>query len=258
MGAFVLLVFLLGVGIGVCSWDIATASSLEKWQTMIGAFVALIAAFIGGGFLTKQIRMAWRIEEEKRRRKVLAARSVLPVALSALADYSMTCGTRLQELFWETYAAEQSRKDSSAKDDGSENENAVSAASDGTKPLFPPVPTELIPLFKEIIEHAPESETVSFRMVISDMQLLSANLRDITSCSIGMSPNLGSFAVYCAGLYARCDVLFPYARFESEDTSRTPSREDVSEALVFFGFHKEQPQTEAVFRQAAKRFPEGA
>ncbi|MFC5422353.1 hypothetical protein ACFPOB_22555 [Bosea eneae] len=229
-GGLVLLVYLMGVGIGVCTWTIATTKTLFDWQTLIGALTALLAAFIGAVFIHRQIRTAWLIEEDKRVRKLLAARSVLPVALSALTDYAIECGKRLRRLLTHT----------------------------GSPPSanllrFPPLPTELIPLFKEIVENAPAEHTVSFRAVVSELQVLNANLSGLRRPSDLAPLNLSSYAARCAYLHALSDMLFPYARFEHDHPARTPGLKELEKALLFFGFHKEHPDAEPAYRLVARR-----
>lgn len=230
MGAFMLLIYLMGAGAGICMWTIATTKTLFDWQTLIGALAALLAAFIGAAFIQRQIRTAWLIEEDKRVRKLLAARSVLPVALSALADHATECGKRLRRLLTNTGSPP--------------NANLL---------RFPPIPTELIPLFKEIIENAPVQETISFRTVVSELQVLSANLKELRRPSDLAPLNLCSYATRCAHLHALSDMLFPYARFEHDDPARAPGVEDLEKALLFFGFHKEQPDAEPAYRLVARR-----
>lgn len=250
MGAYVLLVYIVGVIAGVCAWNKTIVEALEKWQTLIGAFAALIAAFIGALFIHRQIRAAWKIEEEKRRRKVLAARAVMPIALSALIDYCLACGKELETLFWNKYNAEQ-ECDTSCDD--SEEEAATAAAPAlPKKSSFSKLPPELIPLLKEYIEHAPDTQTVAFRTIIRELQVLGANLRDEEEMRKALSPNMLSFAARAAVLHARAEKLFPYARKECGNATVPPTIIDAEKALIFFGFDRDQDETKSAFQLVPK------
>lgn len=233
--AFVMLAYFMGVGVGIVMADVTTVGIVRDWQTLIGAFAALIAAIIGAWYLQKQIKTARAIEDEKRWRKVEAARSVLPEALSELAEYSRSCGKRLARI-WDGPASPATAK----------------------APPFPPFPSGLLPLFKEIVEHAPLERTQSFRSIIMELQVLNANLRGGFKRPSDRL-NAASYAARCAYLHALTDKLFPYARFEDDDPTRVPALKDVEKALLFFGFHKEIAEHDQVFRLAAKKLagPEG-
>lgn len=162
LGACVLLVYLMGCAAGISVSDEGlTVAWLNKWQTLVGAFVALIAAFIGAWFLNRQIGVAREIEREKRLRKRMAARSVTPIALSALVEYCLHCGDRLHILH------------------GLVVKDGFIWSGLVTKDFFPAIPPDVITTFKEFIEHCEPEEAHSFRDIIASMQVLNANLRDL-------------------------------------------------------------------------------
>lgn len=250
MGAFVLFAYLIGLGIGICMWNVVSERTLYDWQTLIGAGAALLAAIIGAFFIQRQISAAWKIEEEKRRRKVLATRAVLPVALSALVEYCLACGKTLEFLFWEKHSAELRR--AAGADEESEEAAPPAVPAAAAKPLlFPNVPPELIPLFKDYIEHAPESQTLALRTIIRELQVLSANLRDEDAIGEELSLNMLSYAARAAVLHARAEKLFPYAREACGDATIPPTVADAKKALDFFGFDKDQEETLSAYRQVA-------
>ena len=79
------------------------SNAVQEWQILIAGMVALAAAFVGGAYITEQIRTlnsqvnrqieaSQNLEDERRHRKFAAARAVLPLTLSNLCEYAARCG----------------------------------------------------------------------------------------------------------------------------------------------------------------------
>lgn len=88
---------MVGVAVGV-----EAMGFLEKWQTLIGAFAALIAAAGTIGIVRRQIASSEEgvqrqidnqitIEADKLTRKLVASRAVLPSDLSGICEYCREC-----------------------------------------------------------------------------------------------------------------------------------------------------------------------
>jgi hypothetical protein len=84
-----------GLAVSLAVSDKQASNCLEFWlnhyQTLIGALVAVFAAFVGWGAVRAQMRQIARIEEEKLHRSNLAARSTMPLALDVVAEYAEEC-----------------------------------------------------------------------------------------------------------------------------------------------------------------------
>ncbi len=85
------------------------SNAVQEWQILIAGMIALTAAFVGGAYITEQIRAlnsqvnrqfeaSQNLENERRLRKFAAARAVLPLTLSNLCEYSSRCGAALKTM----------------------------------------------------------------------------------------------------------------------------------------------------------------
>jgi hypothetical protein len=74
---------------------IATA---KGWQTLIAAFIAIIAACIAWWNTTRQIHNTAELERLRRSRKQAALRAVLPLALSEITNYAAQTSYMLRGL----------------------------------------------------------------------------------------------------------------------------------------------------------------
>ena len=68
---------------------------LVVWQTQTGAAIAVAAAFIGARAVIHQTKTTERIEADKKARRAVAIRAVLPLTLAELEDYA----TRSAEIY---------------------------------------------------------------------------------------------------------------------------------------------------------------
>jgi hypothetical protein len=64
---------------------------LFDWQTLIAGILALLGAFLTVRVIRAQISQAGNSEEARRKRDELAARAVLPLALSQFTRYARDC-----------------------------------------------------------------------------------------------------------------------------------------------------------------------
>lgn len=64
---------------------------LYDWQTLLAGALALCGALWTVKKIRDQIRQTEKITNDARKRDELAARSVLPLALSELANYALRC-----------------------------------------------------------------------------------------------------------------------------------------------------------------------
>src|ERR1700731_1639960 len=72
-------------------------AELQKWQTLVGAMVALSAAGIALWNTTRSLRQAQTLEQNRRDRKHAAVRAVLPLALAEISGYAEKSAYLLNE-----------------------------------------------------------------------------------------------------------------------------------------------------------------
>ncbi len=71
---------------------------LFDWQNAYGGIAAVVAAFIGGRYILRQIEQARTAADDLRHREERAAKAVLPLALSELSQYARDCIRMLDPL----------------------------------------------------------------------------------------------------------------------------------------------------------------
>jgi hypothetical protein len=64
---------------------------LDKWQTLLAGVLALIGAMWTVYYIHRQIKQVDELEKARRSKEELAARAVLPLALSQLVQYASEC-----------------------------------------------------------------------------------------------------------------------------------------------------------------------
>ncbi|MDO9499345.1 hypothetical protein [Falsiroseomonas sp.] len=79
--------------------------NLERWQTLIGSMLALLAALIGALLLRRQIKQAEDHENARITRRDIAARSALPVFLEQISEFCVELAHRLGKLYQPTHIA---------------------------------------------------------------------------------------------------------------------------------------------------------
>jgi hypothetical protein len=71
-------------------WAAIFGNWLYDWQTLIGAGLALVAAYWAGRGLNHQIRQQERLHDESRRSRFAVARAKAPLAAVEIADHAQT------------------------------------------------------------------------------------------------------------------------------------------------------------------------
>jgi hypothetical protein len=196
------------------------------WQTLIAGLIAIGAAFIGGQFIHKQIRASERLEENRRRRKFAAARSVLPLALSALSDYARRCAVALKAIY-------------AQRDD-------ESILKQINLPEFPSLPGAIIEDLRVMIEFGDDALYDVLATLLEELQVQTARLNDLwgelrtpgeRSTTVS---NIVDYILDTAFIYARAAALFDFARRKSEAIPGDPSYEQIMSALNQTGFLDEE------------------
>lgn len=233
MFGFTILPFIL-IGIDYATRPVADLSAFlevfSDWQGMVAGSFALLAAAFAARAVVLQISSAEKAEqtrleearvldERKTTRELKAARSVMPLTLSVLGDYTTAIA-----------------KAAVAVLDRSPNPR-VELSSD-EMPDLPTTPQSVIADLQAFILAAPDAIGTNVADILSDLQLLAANAESTwerttskTQGEIVMQSNFEALVGRAAVLHARLSALFPYARRETEDAPGAPVEEKVAKAL---------------------------
>ena len=73
--------------------------TVADWQTLIGGSFAILAAIVGWFAVQRQMAQVRELAANEIARKHSAARSNLPLALSALSDYAFACAQIIRDCY---------------------------------------------------------------------------------------------------------------------------------------------------------------
>lgn len=202
--------------------------TISEWQTLIGSLVAIGAAFVGGGYINRQIHQADRLEAERLRRRLLAARAVLPLALSTLSRYTRDCATELQRALGTMRGDTLGRSETLG---------------------FPPPPATAIASLTEVIE-ASGDDRISLPVsdLLSRLQVQSARLAGLEDRGperIVTARELRDHLLGTAEVEARVSSMYEYARRERDDIPPHLHRDDVPRSLGILGIYGERDEMRA-------------
>lgn len=173
----------------ICTW-------LYHWQTLVGALLALAAAWWTIGVMRKQMKDETDRHNDALRRKQMAARAQMPDALSELGVYVRGCAARLI----------------------------------GTSDALPAEPTAAITALKQVIEFINDGAATRAFELVSWYQVFRARMsHDIPAPDRAEFPD----RMYdVALLQAYINSLYEYARNEEKDVDASaPSQEEMENAL---------------------------
>ncbi|WP_341018527.1 hypothetical protein [Brevundimonas diminuta] len=209
---------------------IALVDLFHEWQSLIGGILATVAALFAGRVITLQIARAETIEqarleanrlvdERNTNRALMSARSVMPLTLNVLVDYTTAIA-----------------KAAIAVLDRSSDERIELTTEE--MPELPVTPRAIIADLQAFIMAAPDAIGSNVADILSDLQLLSANSESTwertTSEEQGeivVKSNYEALVGRAAVLHARLASLYPYARRETEQAPGTPVEAKVATAL---------------------------
>lgn len=191
-------------------------SQLDRWQSLIGGFLAIGGAFIGGAFIMRQIRSADRHVADQLGRRNDADRAMLPLALSELSRYSRSCAGILVTLI--------------------RGAPAIDAELAAQTALIPAVPADAVRIIRDFIEStADPSLRARFSYLLNKLQVQSARLLGLPDEGRHSLINLKDYLLDAAEIYAICSSMFDFARRETETVPERLSGEDVMSALNLVG-----------------------
>ena len=190
-----------------------------RFQTLIGAGVAVGAALIGGAAVYHQTLSNRARDRQQDRIKERATRAILPHILSRIMDYVEDCMSALNTI---------------------RNSTETRLARKGIAFADPPeLPLELMERLAVATETAGSEAQDAMSGLLLDLQLQSARLTmyaeavapgSRSSLTVGVA-NLDTVALDTAAVYARAERLYPYARGQTEGASPVLTNGDAWEAL---------------------------
>jgi hypothetical protein len=186
---------------GFCSLAVSQAVSdkqassclefwLNRYQTLIGALVAIFAAFVGWSAVRSQMRQTQGIEDEKLKRSNLAARSTMPLALNAIGEYAEEC-IRI----FEAHRVAKGRSTGSAS----------------PPPSLPVFPESAIEPLRRAVEFSAHEQARRITDLLATAQVFLARTRD-GRWARHPSAELQQSMLDATDLYVRASLLFEYAR----------------------------------------------
>jgi hypothetical protein len=226
-------VVLLVVALLILIW--LHSNAVQEWQILIAGMVALAAAFVGGAYITEQIRVlnsqvnrqieaSQNLENARRQRKFAAARAVLPLTLSNLCEYASRCGAALKSMLGHQL-----------------NEQIP---NDIEIPDLPSLPRDVIDELRNVVEYGDEKISKSAATLIREIHAKTARLKTLwleyraPGHHVTSVTSVERQVVGMASIYARAVALFDYARGETDEVPGDPKQHDISAALNQIGFLK--------------------
>ena len=194
---------------------------VKEWQTLVSGMLAIAGATIGASLLYLQLRQERRRELERRRRRHSASRSMLPLALSAITEYTESIARDLQRIRTE-----------------SGNQEASIGSLTAWKP--PPIPDVQATMLTEVIESTSDEMAEVLSELIRQLQVQTSRIRSLRTRAATRHHlsvhELKDNIRYAAKIYALSASLFPYARRESDAAQSEITDKEKRAALRAFGF----------------------
>ncbi len=182
-----------------------------NWQTAIGGFVAIVAAFIGASAVQLQVNAENIRENERRQRRAMAVRAVLPLTLSEICNYTTLCSNQLVPLY----------------------DVLSGLRMTGGIVKFPSLSGSVIKQMQKSIEFEKKDVSAYLALMINRVQILQSRLRETTDALNGRSillinkGTIESLAIDVAEIFNRAERLFDYARERDATPSLSISPNDV-------------------------------
>jgi hypothetical protein len=176
-----------------------SSAEWAAWAQALGTILSVAAA----------ASISLYLQDEQRRRKHFAARALLPATLSELGDYINACLDALLD-----YRGNMSRT--------------------GATPRFvaPPMPISLINAMKDCVEAADEAPRKRMAELLEKLQIQNSRLSTIGLETprvnmITTTHTINSRIVDALEIYARVDLLFPYARRLNDADPGAPRKDNM-------------------------------
>ena len=207
---------------GVAKW-------IRDWQTLIGATIAVVAAYIAFRNTRLTLALTQKLETHRRERKHASLRATLPLALSQIGNYGEETAKALQGLI------------------GACRNEALPVGTINALTFLRPVPSEALKSMAEFIEYSDDVETGVLASTIALIQIhnsrLHAMVRDNDDASrthIITRSNIEGYIIDAATISAGAASAFDYVRRRSDELSGELLWDAVGGALRNLGFWDDQ------------------
>ena len=196
---------------------------LERWQTLIAGGLAIIAALIGGAYVSRQTTRMHQLAAEERRREFGAARAALPLTLSTLSDYADHCVTALREILAQA--------------------NGEAIPQNVSRQTIPTIPPGVVNDLVGLARHGNESLYRAIAVILIELQVQASRMRslwrDLERDGLVVTvSNVEDYIIHTAEVYARATALFGFARGESENVPNHLTYEQIRSALNLLGVYR--------------------
>ena len=200
------------------------ATFAAQWQTLISGLVASIAAFVGARYLYLQIQQIRQQERDRLDRHHKTARAMLPLVLSLIMEYTESVARSLAPL-------------------RSDADNATVPTTTIRSWKIPPIPKNETESLANVISSAPDDVAQIIAELLGEIQVLASRLRSVKFRGVSETRvHKGEIDLHIRGaakVYARCELLFPYARRETDEVRSETTDAQIRSALFVFGFRDE-------------------
>jgi hypothetical protein len=208
------------------------AATQHDWETLATGFMSVGAAIWAGFLLSKQIQQTEAHERERLKRKYIAARATLPLALTEIIDFCEKYCGELKDFY---------------------GTNLFSQFAQIRVFQTFEIPESVMANISTMIENTPH-ENVAERLseIVGMIQIFQARMRGCANGDMGSSAALrrhtiGHYMVNCGMIYAYVSSLFGYSRDKAtfdKPYRLEPVRSDkVATAFMSLGMHGAQYQS---------------
>ncbi|MBN9081362.1 MAG: hypothetical protein J0I16_07665 [Rhizobiales bacterium] len=222
---FTVFSFIFGCMLGVAVADREASDWLFRWSTLIAGVFALAGAAVTVWQIRKQISQSQMLSDRERDAESYAARSILPLALSEICEYSASCLKQQKAIF-----------------------DAI-RTGDNPDIVFPKLSPSLIGYLRDAVRYSKSPYAKKIADLIAHFQVQQARLRDLQEevlrrgASGVFPPYLDQAILDAAEVYALASSLFDYARRQEEGERPTASIEAMASALRINGFNPEEAES---------------
>jgi hypothetical protein len=207
---------------------------LKEWQTLVGAGLAIVAAWMSVAAIKAQIAQAERHETERRRRQFSASRAILPLTLSRLTEYAASCAEMLGVLY------------KRSQGEIFEPESIAGLS-------MPKLPSDVISELKDFVNACDEREAEAVANILRHIQIQSARIQDLfynihSRKVLVLVVNVENYIIDAARLHAMASSLFDFARGNSPAIANAePSQALIRRSLILTGINENFPRIHAQF-----------
>ena len=221
-----------------------------EWETLVTGIVAVLVAVLTVMKLSEQIRQTERLAVDQRKRRARAARAMLPLALSEIADYATTCILGLYALR------------SCFRPDGALDRPQIADCL--TAWASPRLPENVLSLLKECIEFSDDGPAEAMAELVRHFQVQNSRILDNISrirlndgVHLVLWANIEQDIQDAAELYARASVLLPFSKGSTSQVSDI-GRQLIHNALMVAGCFNNLSEIDALSDRWARAFPHRA